>query len=429
VALAAAVFFRAGVADEDVFVDEMALYSQSYFADLLVQGDRDNRAWLEYPGFDSSPLPKYLIGLALRYGGYRTPDQTAWRQWFRDTKTRFDPPGALELVRWPFVVGGALGCVAIYALGVLARDVRTGLLAAVLLIINPLYRLHARRAMADVLVEAFLLVCLALMLWVWKRTLAGRGGPANVIAAILAGVAAGLSPLAKLNGGLTLVIIVAWTLFTLGLPRFPLGRRLAFARAALVSAIVAVLTFVALNPFLTAQPTGPLPPHVAAIAGRGFWARVRMLVVQRVEVSRSQVVNFPHNALTGPRDKIAVAAVQGFGRFGPFGPRHSDSERRYDWVQDWGAPLWLPWVGAGFVWALVHGRRQYLSGEPPTAWAIALQAVVAAAVVVAYLPMAWDRYLLPLQAGSALLAAAVAVAAVDRLGRAMFHRQQPRGGA
>ena len=33
----------------------------------------------------------------------------------------------------------------------------------------------------------------------------------------------------------------------------------------------------------------------------------------------------------------------------------------------------------------------------------------------AYLPLAWDRYLLPLQAGSALLAAGAAAAAADRL--------------
>src|SRR3954465_6274172 len=70
VAVAAVLAFAAGIADEPPFVDESAMISQSYFADLLLRGDRDNPAWLEYPGYDSSPLPKYLIGMALRFGGY-----------------------------------------------------------------------------------------------------------------------------------------------------------------------------------------------------------------------------------------------------------------------------------------------------------------------------------------------------------------------
>ena len=40
---------------------------------------------------------------------------------------------------------------------------------------------------------------------------------------------------------------------------------------------------------------------------------------------------------------------------------------------------------------------------------------VALPVVTAYLPMAWDRYLLPIQAPAALLAAGAVVAAAGRL--------------
>jgi hypothetical protein len=411
------VFFGYDLADEPHFVDESAMYSQSYFADLLVNGDRDSSLWLEYPGFDSSPLPKYLIGLTLRLAGYPRPGPAAARSWFLDTSRRFDPPGALVLVRWPFVAGGVLGCVAIYVLGTLARDWRTGLVAALLLMINPLYRMHARRAMADVLVEAFLLTCLAQWLWLWKRSLAGRVGPGGWIAAALAGIAAAFAALAKLNGGLALAIVAAWVLLGLVLWRFPIRRRLALVPALLVTSVVALLTFVALNPFLTAHPKGPLPDPIAETARLPFWARAQKLVEHRTQVARDQAREFSHNALNSPIEKIKVAAVQGFGRFGPFGPRHFDSTRRYDWSQDRGALLWIPWVGAGLVWSLRYGRRQWALWAPPTGWAIATQAVVAAAVVTAYLPLAWDRYLLPLQPGSALLAAGVAVAAADRLPR------------
>jgi hypothetical protein len=211
------------------------------------------------------------------------------------------------------------------------------------------------------------------------------------------------------------VIVAAWVLLAAALGRFPVRRRLALVPAALVTAVVAGVTFVALNPFLTARPRGELPPHIAAIAELSFWSRARKLVDQRTEVAREQRRGFARYALTTPAEKIEVAAVQGTGRFGPFGPRHSDSTHRFDWSQDRGALVWLPWVACGLVWALVHGRKQYEAGAPPAGWAIAVQAVVAAIVVTAYLPLAWDRYLLPLQPASALLAAGVAVAAADRL--------------
>jgi Dolichyl-phosphate-mannose-protein mannosyltransferase len=425
VAVAAVIWFGTDLAAEPHFVDESAMYSQSYFADLLVEGRRDDPAWLEYPGYDSSPLPKYLIGLTLKSCGRPRPGRLAARRWFTNIKTQFGPPGVLILVRWPFVIGGALGCVAIYALGNLARDGKTGLFAAILLMIDPLYRMHARRAMADVLVEAFLFTCLAFALWSWRRILAGRSGPAAVLATAVAGVAAGLAALAKLNGGLALVIVLAWLVLALVLPGFPIRRRLAFVPAALGTTVVAFATFVALNPFLTAHPEGPLPPPLAGIAKLGFWSRLRMLIVHRTNMARDQRLMFPHNALNTPLEKLKVAAIQGFGRFGPFGPRRYDptsSTRRYEWAQDRGALIWLPWVGAGLLWALVHGHRQWASGVPPTAWAIAIQAVVAGVVVTAYLPLAWDRYLLPLQGGSALLAAGAAASAADRLVSARVRR-------
>jgi 4-amino-4-deoxy-L-arabinose transferase-like glycosyltransferase len=430
VAVVALLSFGYRLAEEPFFVDESAMISQSYFADLLIEGDRDNRAWVELPGYDSSPLPKYLIGLSLRSHGYRRPGPLAARQWFLDTSSRFDPPGSLVVVRRPFAIGGALGCVALYALGVLVRDRKVGLLAAFLLMINPLYRLHARRAMADVLIEAFILSCLALALWVWRRALLGKTGPADMLAAAIAGVAAAMAALAKLNGLLALLIVAAWVPLALALPRFPIRRRLLFAPAAIVVAIVAFATFVAFNPFLTARPKGALPPPLAEIARLGFWSRVRFLIDHRTEMARDQIKIFPHNALTTPVEKLKVAAVQGFGRFGAFGPRTYDrlaSTRRFDWRQDWGALIWLPWVGAGLVWTCRHGSRQMAAGLPPTGWAVAVEAVVAALVVTAYLPLAWDRYLLSLQPGSALLAAGVAVAAADRLAGAIGRRISSKG--
>jgi hypothetical protein len=73
----------------------------------------------------------------------------------------------------------------------------------------------------------------------------------------------------------------------------------------------------------------------------------------------------------------------------------------------------------GALWAGFRGRRQLREGVPPTAWAILLQAVLALATVTIYIPLAWDRYYLPIESGLTLLAAGAAVATFDRLVLAM----------
>ncbi|MGE5755376.1 MAG: hypothetical protein ACM35G_06635 [Planctomycetaceae bacterium] len=178
VVLAALAAFGCDLDSESAFADESAYFSQAYFADLWLRGDVHHPAWLEYPAYDLPPLPKYAIGLALKLGGYSSPGPSAARAWYADINRRFDPPGALVVARRPSVLFGALGCAAIYGLGLQARDRRVGALAALLLMANPLERLHARRAMADVPTEALMLASAALALWAWRRP-AQPGGRAR----------------------------------------------------------------------------------------------------------------------------------------------------------------------------------------------------------------------------------------------------------
>ncbi len=249
-----------------------------------------------------------------------------------------------------------------------------------------------------------------------------RSGPEFWLASGVAGVLAGVAALAKLNGALAMIIVLAWALLALALPHVAIGRKLAIVSMAAIAGIVSLMVFVALNPFLTARPRGVLRPSLATIAELNVTRRAKLLIEHRMAVPRDQKILFPHDALRTPVEKLAVLLVQGFGRFGPFGPRHSDSRRRHDAAQDWGALVWIPCVVAGVSWSLVRGHRQYASGEPPTAWAILVESAVALTLVTAYLPLAWDRYFLSIQPGSALLAAGAAVAAADSLVRSRSRR-------
>jgi len=420
VAILALGIFGWDLASEPHFVDESAYLSQSFYVDLLFRGARDDPAWLEYAGYDLPPLPKYLIGLALRAEGYRRPAPSAAREWYANTSRRFVSPGALTAARRPSVAFGVIGCLAIYAVGTLGFDRRVGWLSALLLMANPLYRMHARRAMSDVPAEALILATAAVGLWAWKRIVAGRSTLAPGLAlAAGSGVLGGLATLAKLNGALGGFVLAAWAALAIALPARSWRARAVIVMATIAAGGVSFATFVALNPFLTARPAGPIEPRLADVARLGFLDRVRAVKDHRVDVSARAASIFPRDALATAREKVEAVAVQGFGRFGPFGPRgRTDSTIRFDPAQDRGAWIWLPWVALGFGLALARGRAQLRAGEPPAAWAVALQAGVALGVVTAFIPLAWDRYFLSIQPGSALLGACAAVGVLDLARRA-----------
>ncbi len=406
--------FALGVFD-DSFVDEHAYITQSYYADLFFEGQLQHPAWLDFYAFDLQPVPKYLIGASLRLANLRIPGPAdAWR-WYHEHYTPFGNKATLTAARIPFLILGSLGCIALFGCGVVIKDRRVATIAAVLLMINPLYRLHSHRAMSDVPYEAFLISLLCLGLYALSRLWTGRSRPATYLLVVMAGVAAGLSILCKFNGILGLLVVTSWVGFASIAPRLAVSRKLEMVAAALALTCIAFGVFIALNPAMTARPTGHLEGDKLALAKEDPLQRFGEMIALRLKTSRHQQKSFSHNALPRMGDKVGVVAVQGFGRFSPFGPAESNSEIRYDLRQDWGAFFWWPLVVFGAFQSFRLGREQLRSGQPPTAIALLIWASVAWAVVAVYLPMAWDRYLLPIQAPNALLAAVGVSSLWDRL--------------
>jgi 4-amino-4-deoxy-L-arabinose transferase-like glycosyltransferase len=394
---------------EPLFMDEAAYLSQSFYWDLLRNGRGDDPRWLDYPAYDLPPLSKYLVGASLQAHGVPRPVWMAYLAWYHNPSTEsFVTPANLRAARVPSLVMGAIGCVAIFFLGGLGGDRRLGVLSALLLIANPLYRLHARRAMSDVPAESLILAALALGLVLGKHLAeGGRFGLRRAILVVLAGITGGLAVLAKLNGGLCLMTIVLWLAF-LGLLRTTTGKtRVIAALSALVLLAASLATFVALNPFVTARPggSGGLPLMAPVPPRQSIFERLRVVVVHRIDVSLQGQKGFPKDALTTLPDKIAAVSVQGFGRFGPLGPSHSDSTRRFDSIQDRGAVVWLPIVLIGLCVATVSGVRRVREGKVPVTWAFVVQFLLAIIVVGAFLPLAWDRYFLSIQPASCLMGA------------------------
>ena len=113
------------------------------------------------------------------------------------------------LLRLTVIPLGALGCLAVFATGSMLKDARLGMIAAGLLMINPLYALQAHRAMADVPYEAFMLSALAVWLFVWARIWSKGFGVWAIVLPWPAGILAGMSLLCKLNGLLGLGVMAA----------------------------------------------------------------------------------------------------------------------------------------------------------------------------------------------------------------------------
>jgi 4-amino-4-deoxy-L-arabinose transferase-like glycosyltransferase len=388
---------------DDSFTDEFAYITQSYYSDLFFAGRLDDPAWLNYFAFDLQPLPKYFIGIGLRAANLKMPQALDAAKWYASSTT-FGPPRTLTVARIPFIAMGVLGCLAIFGWGVLLGGRVVGTIAAILLIVNPLYRLHAHRAMSDVPCEAFMAAALGLALWANRRIWSHQGVWSGLGLFGLAGLCLGLSIACKLNGLLAPIVMAGWLGLGLLLPRTGWRIKATLAVGTCLSMAVAGATFIALNPALTARPRGPVHASAYALPTEGIASRFGDMIRLRLESSEYQKKQMSHNALVTPTDKLAVFAVQGFGRCGPFGPRKSNSVIRYQLEQDWGLVIWWPMVVIGLIRAYRLGRIQLRDGAMPTAWALLIWAIAAWFVVAAYLPMAWDRYLLPIQAPNTLLA-------------------------
>ena len=100
------------------FEDEYAYITQSYYADLFFTGQFNHKLWLDAPAIDLQPLPKYLIGLAFRLAHLPMPGRAdAWK-WYDDYHS-FGGKPTLVAARLTVIPLGALGCLALFACGVI----------------------------------------------------------------------------------------------------------------------------------------------------------------------------------------------------------------------------------------------------------------------------------------------------------------------
>lgn len=414
-AVVAAGFVRYGydLEGEPDFADEWAYYAQAFYGPLWWSGRWNDRAWLEYGGLDLPPLPKYAAAAMLTTNGIPLPPRGAASAWYwGDINNKFGTKRDLTSTRWPSVAMGALGLGALFVIGAMVGGRWVGLLAAGLLAANPLYAMLARRAMSDVPTEAFTLIAEAVAMRAWIGLMKGKRPWGWALLMTAAGVPVGLAISSKLSGGMGALVIGGWLAMGFGMKGVSAGRKALLVGSSVAAGAIAFGVMLGTNPTLTANP--PLPRDASVelheLVSQGPVDRAKALVKFRSEVSKSQqsMPKFQEYALETIAEKVPVVVVQGFGRFGPLGPRRSDSTKRFDWGQDWGGLLWGPLVMVGLV-GVGRGAFREEGNREMAGRAMMAMAMVTMTVVVIMIPLAWDRYLLSMQPVAAVFGA-VAVA-------------------
>ena len=186
----------------------------------MKEGKFNDVDWLHLASYDYTNIGRQIVGFALDVQGYDPPKSIeAMETWYgaEQELADYSPPenlSRLYAARWPMLIGGAFGCLAMFALVKQFIGPLTGLLAATLLAASPLYYTLSRRAMADVWVVAFELAGIALLMHVGHRLpLVGKkylfivGPPIAIAAGILLGLSAGT----KLNGAIAICAFVIGT--------------------------------------------------------------------------------------------------------------------------------------------------------------------------------------------------------------------------
>ncbi|MBN8639265.1 MAG: phospholipid carrier-dependent glycosyltransferase, partial [Anaerolineae bacterium] len=366
-------------------------------------------------------LNKYLIGLAWHLGGFTLDNINQQWDWggswdYNQSSNHAPTPALLNVARLPSAIFLALGVPVLFALGWLTGGAWAAVTASLLYALHPALLINGRRAMMEGSLTFFsLLTVLAGAWWLRRR---------NWIAALALGLAAGLTVASKHTGAFTVAavfgLVGVLALFTsppapLSIERggsvlakspLPTERgyrgevesRIYSVLLILFAALVAALTFYALNPAWWSDPLSRagdvlrlrqdlLAGQTATFGGYadfgaalvGFWNQVFVTPPQYFEVAGWDVYL---------ADQIAA---------------HEGSIWRGLSV---GAVMLVPLLLIGVIYLLRKTERslRVLLGG----WAL-----VMLASVLLLTPIEWQRYYLPAYPPVLLLAALGVAGIVD----------------
>lgn len=339
-------------------------------------------SWLWQPR--KPPFGNMVIAAGLWLDGAARPRRPYRYDWKHDRawnvahreQVNLPPQAVLRAGRRLVPLFSAAATTAVFLLTASAAGTAGGLVAAVLFQLNPVVRHHGSRALSD-------MVMMALTLWaVWhlvRRVAPAWTGPrGRLLRRIgLFGVLTGLAAATKQNGGIVgCVGMAALALWTLEQARSA-GVAAALRRGVLGAVVLATSaygTYIAVNPKLHRAPIGGAVAQVRAWDKKFSEHRGRR----------------PERALTTMRARSgAVADVLRGAHYGVLPMPHVMGL--------------LTLTGAVLLAFGAGGPSRWRA--PPRV--VLLWAIVTSAIVTVWIPLAWDRYFLPIIAVHAVLVGSV----------------------
>ena len=384
--------------------DESQWIKTSHVLGSFLRGDFSSPAWdVSYWTLTHPPLPRYIIGIGRRVGGFRLKDlNTHWR--FNLTTEEnialgaMPSPGLLWWSRMPMAILAAVSAVLLFFLTSRAAGRVAGYVLLLLFVLNDYLVAVLSRAMGDSPLVLFILLAAvagyqALNSW-QREALDGRIRQKTLHPTLLwfavMGVFCGLAAGAKLNGGS--VLLAGFGLCVL----FPVIRK-RFARlkyqgavSACMLVFSAAVTFVALNPFLYPNPLD----------------RTTMMVQHRLEEMSAQQRAWPHISIDESR-RISVLQERVFESYATL---HFPGAQIVN--------LLLCIIGIAY---LLYSSCRW--SEKPSGSAAAIVILLVAfttTVPTLFTPIDWERYyLMPVVFSTALIAIGVGWLVTSILSRAL----------
>ena len=278
--------YLSNLKDVEFHPDESQWIGTSDAFESYLRMEFDSPVWApSYWTLTQPPLARYVIGLGRYLGGYHRPELN--RPWDFDRGRNFNERrGAMpsdDLLWWSRLPMAILASGSVTIVFMVLRESSGRLTSYIwlgLVLINPYFTLHLRRAMG----ESCLLFFSVLTIYFGMRTLQliNETNPAGKRTAFvwlaLSGLAAGLAWASKLNG-IAMIVLNVIVAIVLGIklnnsPKEKIAYSLWYG---LVTGIASLFIFLAVNPFFWEAPV----------------ERVSQMFENRTQEMNQQIVNYP----------------------------------------------------------------------------------------------------------------------------------------
>jgi hypothetical protein len=373
--------------------ENLWLHSTKYFKLFFIDRDFGNRQWKEWLAFDQPPVGKYILGFALLLAGYggRMEELANMNLWdfsrnykWNVSQGRIPPKEMLLVGRYAMAIMGSLACMLLYCIGKMIFNIRVGIMAALLLAFNPLMLLCSQRAMTDAPLIFFLTANTLFIMFFYNVFLKEKMRKAFFLAGLI-GLNIALSTGTKLNGGLAAIVFAAFCIYLIIIKVWQyrsskdvLPNTFATLKkdhqvkmilmSLLISIFISISVFIGLNPYLYHRPLkGPF-----------------VMLFHRMEVVKGQQKGIGP-AITSIGQKVHFV-IQKTLIPGNYATLSSIFKIPIDLI------LFL--IGL-FILTYKEGKHLLKDRRPTCHSIIIIWAILTFVLIMAWIPLDWNRYYLP----------------------------------